>query len=685
MDPITTPNPPSVLSELLSLARSLCGSAPEESLLYARRAIESAVQHDDTLSEAEANVCAATALIALNRKEEGVAGLTRAVDLFQHLGDDIRTLDVQSQLVETSIAREDYSLAKSVSLRGLLLSERLGRSSDIMYFQSNIGSACFYLSEYKPALDAYRAALRIAGELGDDKGSARMFNNIGNVYWAMGFAESALESYAKSLEIKERLGNREDIGRALIGLGNISFKAGAHETALSYYERARGIFEIAGDQVTTAKCLTNIGLVLRHQGKPDQALLYYLQALEASEIISRDSLAGLYNNLGVVHRDLGDLRQALEDYTQSIEIKRVLNDRAGICASLLNISEVYLRLDNPEPARKPLDEAMRLALDIGSRDLLKDAYQHQADFSEQIGDFETAHRAFRRFFEIHEAISHDLHEQQISELRFAHEYRNTAGNTETTLEPCETSATTPLPRDIEEMIGQFHLLERIIDNIPTAISYKDEKGRFLGCNRYYERILGRPRREIIGRTVFELFPHDVAQRLEDEDKDILDRPRVLSYERTFLIRGIERRSLIHKAPIRREDGSVAGVIGTIIDVHEMRQTEEELRAALDKLRMAQDALLSLERKNSALAVAVTASHELNQPLMVLTGNLEMIEMQLPADVMSDRLKRNLEGVFKAVETIRSILERFRHADGLHFESYSGQTQMAVFDEPKLPE
>src|SRR6516165_4224422 len=53
-------------------------------------------------------------------------------------------------------------------------------------------------------------------------------------------------------------------------------------------------------------------------------------------------------------------------------------------------------------------------------------------------------------------------------------------------------------------------LQNLVDAIPIPIFYKDLQGRYLGCNLAFEEVLGKSREEIVGRTVYEVAPSDLA-------------------------------------------------------------------------------------------------------------------------------------------------------------------------------
>ena len=98
------------------------------------------------------------------------------------------------------------------------------------------------------------------------------------------------------------------------------------------------------------------------------------------------------------------------------------------------------------------------------------------------------------------------------------------------------------------------------------------------------------------------------------------------------------------------------------------------------LKHNQERLLELERQSSILAMAVTANHEINQPLTVLSGNLFLLKESLSGRDLSDQQLKYMERMERAINKIKNILEKYRNADAIHFQEYAENTKMVVFEE-----
>ena len=65
------------------------------------------------------------------------------------------------------------------------------------------------------------------------------------------------------------------------------------------------------------------------------------------------------------------------------------------------------------------------------------------------------------------------------------------------------------------------LLRAIIDTVPDYIYVKDAQGRFLLANKAWLKVRGLSDNDIAGKTVFDFFPRDVAEKMAAQDADIV--------------------------------------------------------------------------------------------------------------------------------------------------------------------
>ena len=120
------------------------------------------------------------------------------------------------------------------------------------------------------------------------------------------------------------------------------------------------------------------------------------------------------------------------------------------------------------------------------------------------------------------------------------------------------------------------LTQSMIEALPNPIFFKDTDGRYRGVNKAWETFFGIPRSAFVGKTVFELYPHDkpVAERLDAKDQVLWNTPGTQTYEMVISKPDGKRHDVVYyKATYTGPDGTVAGLIGTIVDITERKQAE----------------------------------------------------------------------------------------------------------------
>ena len=147
------------------------------------------------------------------------------------------------------------------------------------------------------------------------------------------------------------------------------------------------------------------------------------------------------------------------------------------------------------------------------------------------------------------------------------------------------------------------MLRTLVDILPDSVYVKDTAGRKTLANPADVRITGRQTEtEVLGRTDFDLFPRQTAERFVADDRTVLESGKpVLNREESFLdAEGAEHWLLTSKIPLRDEQNRITGLIGIGRDVTERRQAELSTRA-LSKLGQQLIAALTTEQAARTLA------------------------------------------------------------------------------------
>lgn len=159
--------------------------------------------------------------------------------------------------------------------------------------------------------------------------------------------------------------------------------------------------------------------------------------------------------------------------------------------------------------------------------------------------------------------------------------------------------------------------QTLIDALPFPVFYKNTDLIYLGCNDAFAEAVGKPKESIVGKTLTETYTSEKAAEFSRRDMELLANGGIQRYETTFRWGDGSMRSIaIVKATFAGPAGTTAGLIGTIIDLTQQKQAEDEM------VRTARLATLG--------QIASEVAHELNQPLSIL---------RMTAENTADKLSR----------------------------------------------
>lgn len=138
-------------------------------------------------------------------------------------------------------------------------------------------------------------------------------------------------------------------------------------------------------------------------------------------------------------------------------------------------------------------------------------------------------------------------------------------------------------------LGNESMLLRLqvaIDTLPSPIFIKDGNCRYIACNKAFESYLGLPRNQIVGATVYDVSPPELAAIYERADRELLAQRGTQIYETSVRYAdGTLHDVIFHKSVFYDAAGEADGISGTILDITERKSLERklELAAATDFL------------------------------------------------------------------------------------------------------
>ncbi|MCO7224425.1 ATP-binding protein [Pleionea sp. CnH1-48] len=189
----------------------------------------------------------------------------------------------------------------------------------------------------------------------------------------------------------------------------------------------------------------------------------------------------------------------------------------------------------------------------------------------------------------------------------------------------------------KELDNQLKFMTQLMDVFPSPVFVKDRQGRFIRCNKAYEKAFGVEQRNIIGSLVAPPFSDLEHSNFDDDD---LQSYRQHSEHRlqtqVYYADQKLRPVLCLKRALFNSDGDINGILCAIIDVSEQEEAKQEAEAAA-------------AAKSQFLA---TMSHEIRTPMNGVLGMLELLNYK---ESNQDKLK-TINIIRESAEDLLTIID-----------------------------
>jgi diguanylate cyclase (GGDEF)-like protein/PAS domain S-box-containing protein len=123
-------------------------------------------------------------------------------------------------------------------------------------------------------------------------------------------------------------------------------------------------------------------------------------------------------------------------------------------------------------------------------------------------------------------------------------------------------------------------MQTAVDMLPSPLFIKDRNGRYIACNKAFEDYIGLPRDAVVGSTVYDVAPVELARVYEKADQELMARGGKQTYEAQVRYADSSYHDVIfYKSVFYAANGEADGISGTMLDISERKQLEKRLEIA----------------------------------------------------------------------------------------------------------
>lgn len=329
-----------------------------------------------------------------NAPDESIGWARQALETARSIGDEAGQAIALNHLGVAHYYLSEYEMALEFYEESLQVAEASGLKDSVSVALNNIGVIHYIRGDYDQAVEFYSRALEIGLETGDIHGLAKAQNNLGNVYYSAGRYAESLAYYAESIEMYEQIGDEVLVASSLNNIALVYLELNRPDEALDRLNRALELAEKLSHLPTVALTLNNLGDVAAAQERPGEALEYHRRSLE-------------------VRRELGDRRGEAESLLSMGQLcvgARECVEARGILERVVDLaSEIGVR----EIERDAWEALAESFANAGEFERALNAHRHFKRVNDELFDEE----ASRRLSELEARNDLQAKNREIADLR----------------------------------------------------------------------------------------------------------------------------------------------------------------------------------------------------------------------------------------------------------------------------
>ncbi|HED08222.1 MAG TPA: PAS domain S-box protein [Ignavibacteria bacterium] len=212
----------------------------------------------------------------------------------------------------------------------------------------------------------------------------------------------------------------------------------------------------------------------------------------------------------------------------------------------------------------------------------------------------------------------------------------------------------------------------LLDSIPGFAFLKDNNHKYIIANQLFCDLMGYTKKEIIGKTDYDLLPAKEAEVSINEDIKIIKTGCTICEDKKYL--SLEGKSISidsRKIPLKDEDGNVTSIIGLGFDITVRKAAEEAIKKnseSLEDINLTKDKFFSI------------ISHDLKSPFQGLLGISSILVDEFET-FSNEEIKSYIVNLNDSIKNLYNLIENLLNWSRLQRGSISlDKTKIDLYNE-----
>ena len=215
----------------------------------------------------------------------------------------------------------------------------------------------------------------------------------------------------------------------------------------------------------------------------------------------------------------------------------------------------------------------------------------------------------------------------------------------------------------------------LVENIPQRMYQKDRNSVYVFGNEKYAADLKMKAEDIAGKTDYEFFPRELAEKYVSDDQRIMAAGRSENIEEEYVHEGQTSIVQTVKTPVKNEKGEIVGILCIFWDITEQKRNQEEMKKSLADLEeLVLDREAELEAAEKQLQREIAQQRRVKQQLQETdemfwtffenTGTASVVIEENLTIILANREFEKLSGHHKEEVEWEKNLAEFLAPDGV---------------------